>query len=175
MLKSLTTVKEGLEDMSGNFLPQHKTWLKDGFTWAIHRGGRGVCSWANYILGTDSRLFQNVVVRDARHNTYHYLVLECLRRSETAAHSLYLGKCTLFPIRPPKTPDKLDRMFAKIRGSIPKPPWRERHRKVWISPDTWSLIDTRVAARRQGDQRNARAFACAIAISTPGGQAQTGG
>ena len=36
--------EEGLEDMSGHFLPRHKPWLKDGRTWAMHRGGREVLS-----------------------------------------------------------------------------------------------------------------------------------
>ena len=55
--------------------PPHKPWLKDGRTWEIHSGGQEVRSRTDYILGTDSRLFQNVAVRYAQHNTYHYLVL----------------------------------------------------------------------------------------------------
>ena len=35
-------VEEGLEDMSGHFLPRHKPWLKDGLTWVMHQGGREV-------------------------------------------------------------------------------------------------------------------------------------
>ena len=54
--------KEGLEYMSNHFLPRHKTWLKDGRTWALHRGGWGVHSRTDYILGTDICLFQNVAV-----------------------------------------------------------------------------------------------------------------
>ena len=56
--------EEGLEDMSGHFLPWHNTWLKDGCTWAMRRGGQEVRSRTDYILGTDSCLFQNVVVWD---------------------------------------------------------------------------------------------------------------
>ena len=55
-----------------------KTWFKDGKIWYVRRGGREVRSWTNYILDTDGCLLQNVVVWDARHNTYHYLVLGCL-------------------------------------------------------------------------------------------------
>ena len=113
-------------------------------------------SRTDYILGSDSRLFQNVAVWDTRHNTHHYLVLGCLHRSGLTAHSHYLGKRTRFSIRPPAPLDKVDRMFSKLRGAIPKTPRRERHRQAWISPDTWSLIGTRTAACRQGDQRNAR-------------------
>ena len=34
--------EEGLKDMSGHFLPHQKTWLKNGHTWAIYRGGQEV-------------------------------------------------------------------------------------------------------------------------------------
>ena len=32
------------------------------------REGREVRSWTDYIMGTDRRLFENVSVRDPRHN-----------------------------------------------------------------------------------------------------------
>ena len=70
--------EEGLEDTSGHFLPRHNTWLKDGHTWAMHESGREVRCRTKYILGIDSRLFQNVVVWYTRHNMDHYLVLGCL-------------------------------------------------------------------------------------------------
>ena len=111
---SAAMADEGLEDMSSHFLPRHKPWLKDGRTWAMHRSGREVHSWPDYILVTDSCLFQNVSVQDARHNTYHYLVLGCLRGDAPAAHSRYLGRRTRFLIRSPETPDKSDRMFAEL-------------------------------------------------------------
>ena len=57
--------------MSVHFLPQHKPRLKDGQTWAMHRGGWEVRSQTDYILSTDILLFQNVVFRDVRHNTDH--------------------------------------------------------------------------------------------------------
>ena len=50
--------------MSGQFLPWKNLWLKDGRTWAMRRGGQEVRSRTDYILGTDSCLFQNVVVWD---------------------------------------------------------------------------------------------------------------
>ena len=114
--------EEGIEDMISHFLPRNKLWLKDGFTWSMHRGGREVYSWTNYILVTDSRLFQNVAVRDARQNTYYYLVLGCLHRAAPSAPLPYLGNCTPFPIRPPVTPDKVDRMFSELWRFIPSLP-----------------------------------------------------
>ena len=59
-------------------------------------------------------------------------------------------------------------MFAKRRGYTPKHPRQERHRKSWISPETWSLIGTRTAACRQGDQRNARDLVRAIRTALQG-------
>ena len=64
--------------MSAHFLPRHKPWFRYGRTWNILRGGREIRSRTDYILGTDRRLIQNMAVRDARHNIYHYLVLGCI-------------------------------------------------------------------------------------------------
>ena len=88
----------------------------------MRRGGREVRSRTDYILGTDSCLFQNVVVWDVRRNIDHYLVLGCLRGANPATYLCYLGKRTCFPIRPLATPDKVDRMFAEIWGAIPNSP-----------------------------------------------------
>ena len=68
-------LESGLDDMNIHFLPQHRLWLKDVRTWAMHRGGREVRSQTNYILGTYSRMLQNVAVWYVQHNTNHYLVM----------------------------------------------------------------------------------------------------
>ena len=103
-----------------------------------------------------------MAVQDARHNTDHYLFLGCLCRAAPATHPCYLGRRTRFPIRPPKTQDRLDRMFAELRRAIPRPPRQECYRQACISSETWSLIDTRITARHQKDQRSSRALRCAI-------------
>ena len=36
--------EEVIEDVNSHFLPRHKPWLKDGCTWAMHRGGREIRS-----------------------------------------------------------------------------------------------------------------------------------
>ena len=114
--------EEGLEDMSDHFLTRHKLWLKDGRTRAMKRGDREVRSRTDWILGTDSHMFQNVAVWDTRHNTDHYLVLGCLLRAASATHLRYLGRHTRFPIRPPATMDRVDHMFCEIRRAIPRLP-----------------------------------------------------
>ena len=50
-----------------------------------------VWSRTDYILGTDSRLFKNVAVRDPRHNSDHYMVLGCLPSAPLSATKRYLG------------------------------------------------------------------------------------
>ena len=124
----------GLEDMSGNFLSQKKSWLKYGRAWCMHRRGRELRSQTNYILVTDCRLLQNVAVRDARHNTYHYLVLGFLRGSVPAAHLQYLRKRNCFPIKLPTTPDGVDRLFYELRGGMTNPHRLEHLHQARISP-----------------------------------------
>ena len=154
--------------MSGHFLSQQKTWLKDGRTWDMQWGGQEVRSQTDYVLGIDSCLFQNVAVWNARNNTYHYLILGCLRGSAPAAHLRYLRRCTRLYSRPPATPDKADHMFDKLRWAIPRPPQQELPRQAWISPETWSLINTRIEARRRRDQQSSRALIRAIKAGIQG-------
>ena len=49
-------------------------------------GGQEVRSWTYYILGTDNCLFQNVAIRDPRHNTYHCMVLGFLHDMTLMEH-----------------------------------------------------------------------------------------
>ena len=109
-----------------------------------------------YILGTDRRLLHNVAVRDARHNTDHYLVVGCLYGAAPAAHLRYLGKRMCFLVNPTTNMNGVDCQFAELRGGIPNPPRRERLRQAWISLETWRLINTRIASRRSWDQRISR-------------------
>ena len=66
---------EVFEDMEERFLPHKLPWIRDGQTWIMLRRGQEVRSWMEYILGTDRCLFQNMDVRDPRHNTNQYMVL----------------------------------------------------------------------------------------------------
>ena len=77
----------GIEDLRVHFLPRRKPWSRGGQTWSMLRGGREVKFRTNYCMGTDLCLFQNVSVRDACHNTYHYLVLGCLHITASTEHS----------------------------------------------------------------------------------------
>ena len=90
----------GLEYLSGNFLPCHKPWLRDGRMWCMRCRGREVRSRTDYILGTYRYLLQNLAVRDAWHNTDHCLVLGCLCGDKPTGQLSYLGKQTGFSINP---------------------------------------------------------------------------
>ena len=95
-----TLATEGLDDMSAHFLPRRRSWLWDRRMWSMIWAGREVRSWTDYILGTDRRLFLNVSVRDPRHNSYHYIVLGCIRSAPLREQSTYLGGRKIPPLRP---------------------------------------------------------------------------
>ena len=80
---------EGLEDMVHHFMPRGRRWCRDRRTWDMRRQGQVVRSRTDYILGTDRHLFQNVAVRDPRHNTDHYMVLGCLPGTPLATTRRY--------------------------------------------------------------------------------------
>ena len=107
-----------------------------------------------YILGTDYRLFWNVSVPDPRHKSEYYLVLGCLRSSPLREPYTYLGRCKRLPLQPPTTPTREGRLFAALRGVVPKPKSMEAPKNVWIPATTWILVttwihvDERVSARQ---------------------------
>ena len=70
---------EGMEDMDSHFLCRYLLRTRDDLTWSILRLVQEVRYRTDYILGMDHRMYQNVAVRDPRHNMEHCLVLGCLR------------------------------------------------------------------------------------------------
>ena len=56
------------------------------------REGKVVRSRTDYILGTDRSLFRNLSVRDPRHNTDHFMVVDCLCNAPAREHAkLFTG------------------------------------------------------------------------------------
>ena len=102
--------------MSAHFLQQYKTWLRDGWTWSMLCGVREMRSQTDYIMVKNKRLIQDGSVRDARHNTDHYLVLCCHRGSAPSKKSLYLRKRKSLLLKPLKTPGRFDRLFVDLQG-----------------------------------------------------------
>ena len=105
-------------------------------------------SWTDYILGTDRRLFRNVIVRDPRHNSDHYMVLGCLPSAPLSETKRYLGGRKRWLVRPPVKPSRTDELFAALRRAVPRAKPREARRNAWISAKTWRLINERVSARQ---------------------------
>ena len=126
-------------------------------------GGKAVRSRTDYILGTDRSLFRNVAVRDPRYNSYHYMVMGLLRGGTGREHVKYIAGRRKIPLKPPRRPTREDKLFGDLRRAVPKPQPREQHRNVWISEETWRLVDKRVTMRRKpqaqtGMQRLGRAI-----------------
>ena len=80
----------GLLDMGIHFLLRHMPLFQDSCTWIMKRDGQEVRSRKYYILRTDHRLFQGVAVWDLQHNSYHYMVLGCLRGDPAKDLTVYL-------------------------------------------------------------------------------------
>ena len=133
---------------------------------------REVRSRTEYILGTDCRLFWSVSVRDPRHNSYHYLVLGCLRSALLREHSEYLGRRKRLPLQPPTTLTREGGLFASLRRDIPNPKARGARKNAWILETTWRLVDERVSVHRYPARYQSliRRSGCAIAGILKGDQ-----
>ena len=142
--------------MARHFLLRKSRWCWYQRTWGMLRKGREVRSRTYYILGTYSRLFRNVAVRDPRHNSDHYMVLGCLPSAPPTEHKRYLGGRKRWPVRPPRELTRTDQLFAALRRAVPRAQPREARQNSWISESTWRLIDERVSARQ--DPKYGRAY-----------------
>ena len=116
-------VTAGLEDLAGHFFPRGQVWCRDRRTWAAVRQGMVVRSLTDYILISDRRIFQNVAIRDPRHNYDHFMVVGYLRGYSLSEHSHYLRCRTRLPLRPSErqTRMQVDKFFTEFRRSAPKP------------------------------------------------------
>ena len=160
----------GLEDMIAYFLPRRKSWSRDGRIWSMRRGDKVVRSQTDYLLGIDHRLYQNLSVRDVRHNSDHYLVLGCLQGAPAGGHARYLGSRRRFPLRPPQTANAKDCLFVELRGAVPNFPLWGRVRQAWILPETWRLVDEKIVVRRDRLQQSVRSLGRRINASLRGGR-----
>ena len=114
----------------------------------MQRKGQVVRYRTDYSMGTDSRLFKNVAVRDPRHNTDHYMVLGFLPSAPLSETKRYLGGRKRWPVRLPTEPSRTDTLFAALRRAVPKPTPRKARQNAWILAETWQLVDKRVSTRR---------------------------
>ena len=151
---TVAVVKAGLEDLAVHFFPQRRTWCRDQRMWGSVRQWRVVRSWTDYILGSDHRIFQNVAVWDQRHNSDHFMFVECLCGASLGEHFCYLGHRTSLPLRPNgrQTRIRVSKIFAELWCAVPKPDKRTACHNLWISLDTWRLVNERVSTRREPGQ-----------------------
>ena len=126
----------GLDDMLAYFLPQRRPWCQDSMVWIMFLLGSYVWSWTDNILGTDLRLFRNVSACYPRHNSYNYVILQCLHSDTLRGHTKYLGQRTRLPIQTLTTQTREDGLFADFRWPIPKPNLKEARKNAWILVDT---------------------------------------
>ena len=89
----------------------------------------------DYIIVTDSRLFQDVAVQDMRHHLDYSMVLRCLRGEPVKYLTGYLRQVCLSPLHPLCCVLALapDNIFSDLKLQILKPPLHERARRTWIS------------------------------------------
>ena len=84
-------------------------------------------------------------------------------------HIRYIAGRRRLPLKPPKRPKREDSLFGDLRRAVPKPQPREQHRNVWISEETWELVDERVTMRHKSrDQTGMRRLGRAIQASLKG-------
>ena len=84
-------------------------------------------------------------------------------------HLRYIVGRRRLPLTPPKRPTREDTLFGDLRRAVPKPQPREQHRNVWISEETWKLVDERVTVRRKPRaQTDMCRLGCAIQASLEG-------
>ena len=116
--------------MARHFFPREKRWCRDRQTWGMLRKGQEVRSRTDYILGTDRRLFSNVTVQEPRHNSDHYMVLDCLPSAPLLETNRYLGGQKRWPVMLLAKPLRTDELFAALRRAIPRPKPREARRNA---------------------------------------------
>ena len=139
--------------MGMHLLPRCRPWLQDRFTWSMRRDGREVQFQTDYILGKYLRLFQDVAIRDPRHNLDHYMVLGCLMGEPAKDLTEYLRKARRLPLRPIRRDlaSASEKLFSDLNNNIPNNTLLERVRRAWISDETWADMDARVTSHREGD------------------------
>ena len=108
--------------------------------------GRELRSRTDYILGTYRRLFVNVSVWDPRHNSYHYMVLDCLHSASLTECKRYLRGQKKLSLKPLTETTREDKVFAALRRDVPQARVREASKNEWILKETWRLVDERVSA-----------------------------
>ena len=135
--------------MSAHFPPFFKDWAQGVRAWCMNLQWIEGRPRTDYLLGMDFPLFQNVSVWEPQHKYDHYMVLGCLRSAAHKENHRYLGKLRWSPLGFLSKKIWKDRCFGDLHLDTRKPLPRERRGNEWIYAETWRLITTRVALRRE--------------------------
>jgi hypothetical protein len=108
-------------------------------------------SRCDYLLGTDRRTFTNVCLKEPRFDSDHYMILGKIRSAKLKKNGAYLRKRKRFSLRIPSArPLKsAESLFEYLQLSVEKQETETRRVASWISAETWGLVDTRTALRRE--------------------------
>jgi hypothetical protein len=120
----------------------------------MRREGRWISSQCDYFLGreTDRRRFQRVSVQMPRYYSDHRALVAVIY-AEGGGEELkwYQRRMQQFPLSLPRGPmSQLDAAYEELKQDVVHPPPRERPANIWITDETWKIVDTRTLLRRKG-------------------------
>ena len=96
-------------------------------------------------------------VRDPRHKSDHFMVVGCL--CGDSPRNFFLPRAqdahTATSARP-SDEDAADTIFAELRRAVLNPDKRAARHDLWISAETWILVDERVSARQETGREQRR-------------------
>ena len=100
---------------------------------------------------SNRRILQSVSVWDPQHNSYHFIVMGCLRSASPREHFCYLRQRMRLPLKPPGR-QKItwaDTIFSALQSVVKNPDRQEARHNLGIAKKMWRIIDKRVSARRE--------------------------
>jgi hypothetical protein len=107
-------------------------------------------------------MFSNVCLKDPRlFISDHLLVLGVLLASPAHDQRRYLQSRRRFPLRPPQWGPQMhaDTLFQSLTDAIPAPvPATKRAWQLWISNETWKMVDERSALRQHPNHDHTEAW-----------------
>eukprot|EP00957_Ditylum_brightwellii_P112015 8541747-Ditylum_brightwellii.AAC.1 len=123
--------------------------------------GRWISLKPDYFLAQekDRRRFRQVSVRFPRHHdSDHRAIVTRIYGGPLQRMKRYRQRHHQFPIRlPPFGPrTEAESTFEGLKVAVAKPPVRKRPAKAWISPTTWSLINTQAMMQQSKQLPQAR-------------------
>ena len=144
----------GLSSMRGHFR-QRKRWIGRNWTWRQWRSGRLIGSVCDHILTNRTSVFANCQLKQPRFDTDHNILVGTLRLSSLRHHRRYVRSRSVFPRKRLKQSEQshVDTLHAELAKLAESKGATDGRSNLWISSNTWALMDRRVNARRRGDSQ----------------------